>query len=140
MALDSQQCHDIDGNWVKALIATESTFNPDPKRNKLGALGLMQLIQDTRDIFANLHGELTHYFVILNSKEWLDPSANICAGIRWLCHKRHLLRHKIGRIPTWEEACWEYKSIYFKKDDDAKRVKDTLHLYYNLLHQTKSDK
>lgn len=128
---------DIDGNWVKALIATESTFNPDPKRNKLGALGLMQLIKDTRDIFANLHGELIHYFVILDSKEWLDPSANICGGIRWLCHKRHLLRHKIGRIPTWEEACWEYKGIYYETTGKPQEIKDNLKIFYNLLQKPK---
>jgi hypothetical protein len=130
----------IDGNWIKALIATESTFKPDEHNGM--AVGLMQLTKQTRDIFLDIHGELKHYFVILHANEWLDPSANICAGIRWLCHKRHLLKAQINRMPTWKESCIAYKSMWHdystgKLTDKQKLILKNLQDYYDLLQQSK---
>lgn len=50
----------LDPDWVKALIATESAFNPkagiQPKRKK--AKGLMQLFPETTEALRNERGEL----------------------------------------------------------------------------------
>lgn len=71
----------LDSNLVKSLIATESGFRLDPKENKT-ARGLMQIMHSTRLYLQDPHGELSDHLVRLSVDELLDPSSNICAGIR----------------------------------------------------------
>ncbi len=56
------------------------------------------------------------HFVYLSLKEVMDPSANICAGVRWLFMKRAVAAErfkqaKLGRVVTWDDAVAEYKGI-----------------------------
>jgi hypothetical protein len=78
-----------------------------------------------------------------------NPSANICAGVRWYCHKWALLQSEfkttLKRNPTWEEACWQYKGIYYqytKKIPDPEAVKEVeiLKTFHSLLMKSKGDK
>ncbi len=46
----------------------------------------------------------------------MDPSANICAGVRWLFMKKaaaaERVKHaKLDRAVTWDDAVAEYKGI-----------------------------
>jgi hypothetical protein len=104
----------LDPNLFKALIATESGFDPnvlaDPKDPK-SARGLAQITDETRKILGDERGELRDHYITITREELRDPNVNICAGVRWLFHKRHLASTNLGRQATWEEAVAEYKSI-----------------------------
>lgn len=106
----------LDPNLVKALMATESGFrkNPLPLRSagkKEGyARGLLQITDSTVKTLKNYNGELTDYLLDLNTQQVLIPSANICAGVRWLFQKKKLATHRLKREVSWIEAVAEYKS------------------------------
>lgn len=104
----------LDVNIVKALISTESDFKEKAiieasKGN--WARGLTQITDQTIQILKDEKGELKNFLINLDQKEAFDPNLNICAGIRWLFHKKNLLEHKLNRSATWEEAVMEYKSF-----------------------------
>jgi hypothetical protein len=112
----------LDPNLVKALIASESTFkqNADTPqtseiKNKIigHARGLMQLTESTwRIITGKDHtGEIKDHFVNLELSELMDPSANICAGTRWLFTKKAVAKERLNRAATWSEAVAEYKGV-----------------------------
>lgn len=101
-------------NFVKALMATESGFNPKsiaPNNNKkIGfARGLMQVTERTQRQLAGDEKELRDHLVILDDEEVWDPNKNICAGVRWLFRKREILKSQIKRDPTWKEVLMGYK-------------------------------
>lgn len=112
----------LDPNLVKALIASESSFKPEqntPNHNKkIGyARGLMQITDETIRI---LHGHevgLKNHFIYIIHKDANDPSANICAGIRWLFLKRAGAKERYinagvyDHIVTWDDAVAEYKGV-----------------------------
>lgn len=102
----------LDPNLVKALIATESSFDPSETNRQKGsnrAIGLMQVTNGTRKILGDEKGEVKDRLVNISDKDALDPNLNIAAGIRWLFHKKRLASSKLGREATWEEAVAEYK-------------------------------
>jgi len=100
----------LDPNLVKALIATESGFNPNPKVGAVKARGLMQVTDSTRKILANPKGELHDHLVEIDQKDITDPNLNIAAGTRWLFRKKDLAGVRLKRTATWDEAVAEYKS------------------------------
>lgn len=106
----------LDPNLVKALIASESSFdegstNPT-KSKKLGkAHGLMQLIDETIGVLADHKGELRDHLINLSQDEILDPSSNICAGVRWLFQKKITAAARLQHQVTWVDAVAEYKGI-----------------------------
>lgn len=93
----------LDPNLVKVLISTESGFNPKAlanKKNQNSARGLMQLTNATRKILGDEKGELKEHFVNVTRKDLDDPNTNICAGVRWLHHKKKLLSSRLKREAT----------------------------------------
>jgi hypothetical protein len=103
----------LDSNLVKALISTESDFGVNKKAlasKGNWARGLMQLTDQTIKILKDEKGELSDFLVNVDENKASDPSLNICAGIRWLFHKKKLLEGRLGRRASWEEAAMEYKS------------------------------
>ncbi len=121
-------------NFVKALIATESSFLPKSKAknksNKIGtAKGLIQLTDQSYKILKNQKGELKDYFVELEEDELWDPNKNIAASVRWLFRKRETTKAILKREPTWEEVLWDYKGILKSKTNYAKDVKTDLKKY-----------
>ena len=72
--------YSIDADLIRAVIKTESDFNPAARSNK-GAMGLMQLMPDT----ARLHNVIDAY----------DPGENVEAGVR---HLRMLLDRYQGNV------------------------------------------
>lgn len=117
----------LDSNLVKALISTESDFSP--KKKALAsegnwARGLMQVTDATIEILKDEKGELKDFLVNLDQKKIYEPTLNICAGIRWLFHKKKLLEHKLKRPVSWEEASMEYKSYTVRlKRGEASAIK-----------------
>lgn len=111
----------LDPNLVKALIASESGFDPNsfnpnnPK--KIGAArGLMQLTEETLRILHGKEDGLRDHFIHLFGTERMDPSANICAGVRWLFLKRAGAKERYAKIDpnhtvTWDDAVAEYKGV-----------------------------
>jgi hypothetical protein len=62
------------------------------------------------------------------------PNINICAGTRWLFHKKKLASVKLKREATWIETAAEYKS-YLRKIREGKlprNFKDFLNYYERL--------
>jgi soluble lytic murein transglycosylase len=72
--------HSVDADLIRAVIKTESDFNPAARSHK-GAMGLMQLMPDT----ARLHNVMDAY----------DPGENVEAGVR---HLRMLLDRYQGNL------------------------------------------
>jgi hypothetical protein len=131
----------IDGNLIKALIATESSFDEkSDKHPKNGhPRGLMQILDKTRQILGNHNGELHDNLVILQAEELFNPSANICAGIRWLFQKQYLLSTHLHRDVSWEEVIIEYKGYWdeYSKGNIPDAIKK-LRIYYHILESGKT--
>ena len=101
----------LDPDFVKALIGTESSFDLKPIGNSK-AYGLMQLLPETFEILRDVKGELKNYLIHISHSKYLDASANICSGIRWIFQKKKLASAKLKRDSTWDEAIIEYKGYW----------------------------
>jgi hypothetical protein len=100
----------LDPKLVKALMGSESSFKANTKPPE-GAYGLMQLQPETFDYLRDrAKTDLKNHFVNINKANYLDPSANICAGVRWLFRKKSTASYRLGRDATWTEAVADYKS------------------------------
>jgi hypothetical protein len=124
----------LDPNFVKALIASESGFEPGPSKkktkDKFDARGLMQVTESTRKILGDERGELKDHFLTVTKDQLYDPSVNICAGVRWLFHKRKLLSSRKGREVTWPEVIEEYKGLRLARSPNKKQeIKDSFFKY-----------
>ena len=117
----------LDPNLVKALIATESSFRKDllaNKKNQNSARGLMQVTNGSRKILGDEKGELKEHFLTVTRAELNDPNINICAGVRWLFHKRKLVSSRLNREATWEEVIYSYKGCSTVEPSRAKDLID----------------
>jgi predicted nucleotidyltransferase len=105
----------LDPSFVKALMESESTFDPRAfAKNKKAigpARGLIQITEQTWRILKDRKGELKDHYVDIKKEELFDPSKNICAAIRWLFRKREILQKRLSRSPTWLETIVEYKGL-----------------------------
>lgn len=83
---------DLEPNLVKALIATESSFNTEAKikaGKKAGyARGLMQVTDWALKILSDEKGELRDHLIDVDQKDMTEAELNIAVGIRWLHRKR----------------------------------------------------
>ncbi len=103
----------LDPNVVKALIASESSFIPSkiiPAGKGNWARGLMQVIDQSRQILEDQDGEIQDHFIHLTEAEALDPTLNICAGVRWLFQKRKLAEAHYGEEVDWDKVIYFYKA------------------------------
>ncbi len=102
----------LDPNLVKALIASESSFNPkkiNKNKDPDSARGLMQITNDARKLLDD-DTELKDHQITATKKDLDDPCVNICAGVRWLFRKREIASIvRLKRQATWIEAAEEYK-------------------------------
>jgi hypothetical protein len=121
---------EIQPNIVKALIATESGFDPEPRVPKdHKAIGIMQLMPETLKYLSPSGKELKNNFLILNSEEAKNPITNISSGIRWLFRKYELTKLKLKRTPTWEEVLLDYKGVLTDKSKRAKDIRSNIEKY-----------
>jgi hypothetical protein len=133
----------LDPNLIKALILTESGFDIDPKiKLNKNAHGLMQILSKTLQYLSDPNGELKNYLVCLTKKQLLNPSANICAGIRWLFRKKETAAGKLKHEATWINAIEDYKrylkDIIENKPHNKSQMKK-LDDYYKLLQENKNE-
>lgn len=108
-----QPAEPLDPNFIKALIASESGFNPRSDNKMQGnnrARGLMQVTTQTRKILGDEKGELHDRLLNIDQNELTDPNLNICAGIRWLFRKKEIVESRMGRSATWREILMDYKA------------------------------
>ena len=119
----------LDPNLIKALIASESGFDPNQianKKNSNSARGLMQITNETRKLLDGYHGDLKDHLITVTKAELNDANVNICAGVRWLFEKRRQTSIHLKRPSTWVEAVWEYKGVKLaktkQKADNMKKI------------------
>ena len=100
MINEVSQRYEVDKALVKAVIHTESYFNPRARSNK-GATGLMQLMPET-----------AHRYGIRNLR---DPEQNIEAGVMHLHYLMEKypdnLAHALAAYNAGEEAVHKYQGI-----------------------------
>lgn len=129
----------LNPNFVKALILTESGFDIDPKiKLNKNAHGLMQILTETLHYLSDTKGELKNYLICLTKQQLLDPTSNICAGIRWLFRKKETAASKLRHKATWLNAIEDYKGyikyIIENKPYNDEQIKKLIH-YYKLLQE-----
>lgn len=101
----------LDADLVKALIASESGFNPSSwnrRRGKNAAYGLMQVLNASVQLLKDSK-ELRDHFINLTNDDMKDPNLSICAGIRWLIRKKQIREARLKRPVSWRDAVAEYK-------------------------------
>lgn len=122
-------------SYVKALIATESGFDPkgyNPlNSSKIGpARGLGQITEVTQRSLSGNKKELKDHFVILSDDtDVYDPNKNICATVRWLFRKRETARARLKREPTWEEVLMEFKGRLKSRTKKTEDIRKELRKY-----------
>jgi hypothetical protein len=133
----------LDTNLTKALTFTESGFEIDPKiKSNKNAHGLMQVLSKTLHYLGDPNGELKNYLVCLTKEQLLNPSANICAGIRWLFRKRETAADKLKHKATWINAIEDYKSYLkdiIENNPYNKEQMEKLNHYYKLLQKNNNE-
>lgn len=140
----------LEPDFIKALMASESGFNPDPSKTKRGrnpAFGLMQLTRQTCKVLRNIRGELNNHLIFTDEKSLLDPDVNISSAIRWLFYKRELASKRLGRSATWKESLLEYKGYLRKPKPVSSSGKESEHVgiakfadFYEMLKTAKRKK
>lgn len=131
----------LDPNLIKALVASESGFDPSrlaKKSDVNSARGLLQITNKTRKILANEKGELKDHFLTATREELDDPSTNICAGIRWLFRKREVASSRLKRPASWDEAVFEFKGLRLASPKQQEKIRN---IFYKFLDKyTKCEK
>lgn len=104
----------LEPNVVKALIASESSFNTLARTDV--AIGIAQITKSTLQILQNPEGEVKEFiFGKIRQKDLENPDIAIPMGIRWLAWKSERAMAKLGRAPTNEEIILEYKGLLKSK-------------------------
>lgn len=112
----------LDPDVVKALIASESSFDPDPKQNRKIALGIAQIPKSTLKILQDPNGEAKDFiFKGIRQKDLKDSSVSIPMAVRWLHSKKETGTSKLGRASSHEEIILEYKGL-LKSNSDYKKA------------------
>lgn len=125
----------LDPDLVKAMIASESSFDPNAWNRKKGmaaATGLMQVINASVRWLKD-PTELKDHFVNLSDSDMTEPTLNICAGTRWLFRKKQLAEAIAKHAISWRDAVAAYKGV---KPDD-KRLMPKFDRYYRRLQEEK---
>ncbi len=131
-------------DFVKALIATESSFNlvKDQTSSDGPARGLIQITDSSRKILQDLKGELKDHHIKLSIEESRDPVTNIGAGIRWLHYKKLYAKRILKREATWEDAVIFYKGLHGQlgKVRRADQIITDIRKHYNRLQKIRKKK
>lgn len=136
-----QPSEKLDPNVVKALIASESSFNLLSGKNKRGsAKGLMQLMPATLEYLKGHEGELDNNVFDFSSDDVWDPNFNISAGVRWLFRKRETASSRLKRTATWTESVAEYKDYLRRKLKDKKAKQKGMETFEAFLRVLEGDK
>ncbi len=125
-------------NHVKALIATESTFDPEVKAFNPAptgpAIGLMQMTEQASRWAKDYKlGEYRDHFIDLEYEELSDPNRNIALGVRHLFRKRETAKGALKREPSWLEVLMDYKGMLRSKTPKSKAVRIKLSEIFELM-------
>jgi hypothetical protein len=123
----------LNQNLVKALIASESGFDPNKlanSKNSNSARGLTQITNETRKLLGGARGGLVEHLIQATKSDLNDPSTNICAGIRWLFEKRRLATSHLITPASWLDAIWEYKGTRGAPKKDVTKIKSIFDKLY----------
>jgi hypothetical protein len=122
----------LDPDVIKALIASESGFEKNPKNPK--AIGIAQITPETLKILLNPEGEAKDFiFKGIRQKDLKDPEIAIPMGIRWIFRKKRLAEGKLGRGATPEEIILEYKGLLKSKSEYQQRALENFREHYDVL-------
>jgi hypothetical protein len=131
-------------DFVKALIATESSFNlvKDQTSSDGPARGLIQITDSSRKILQDLKGELKDHHIELSIEESREPVTNIGAGIRWLHYKKLYAKRILKRKTSWEDAVIFYKGLngQIGKVKKADNIMTKIRKYQNRLQKMREKK
>lgn len=109
----------LDPNMIKALIASESSFNPKAKNKN--AIGLTQVTKDTLKIIQDLNGEVKDFvFKDIRQKDLLNCNVSVAVATRWLAYKQIYGNKILKRTATSDEVIQLYKGILNDKSEKAK--------------------
>jgi hypothetical protein len=75
------------------------------------------------------------HFITVTKEELNDPNVNICAGVRWIFHKRELLSRKMGHSATWLETIGKYKGTAKATKARAKSIMNKFMERYEALQK-----
>jgi predicted nucleotidyltransferase len=124
----------IHPNLVKALLATESGFEVNPKGGKGDtAIGIGQLMPVTIGYLSQRNKELKDHFIEITKAEALDPNVNICASIRWLFRKYEIANRR--KKVSWLKVLEEYKGITKQQGKKSNKIRSKAAEYYDLLER-----
>ena len=122
----------LDPNMLKALIATESTFDPDSVNKK--ATGLTQITTSTLKILQDLDGEAKDFvFKDIRKKDLTDPNVSIALGARWLAYKKQYAEKILKRQATSDEVIQLYKGVLRDDSLKAKNIMERYREFYEKL-------
>ncbi len=111
-----------DPDVLKALISSESDFNPDPLGNRKIAIGIAQITKNTFKVLQAPIGEAKEYiFKDIRQKDLKDPNISIPMAIRWMHRKKETAASKLKRTPNHEEIVLEYKGL-LKSNSNYKKA------------------
>lgn len=130
----------LDPHVVKALIASESSFNSKAWNKRKGlerADGLMQITHRTLRYLKDDFKELKDHYLNLNPKDMVDPNLSICSGIRWLFRKKELAKTTLKRPVLWREAVIAFKGLDFNDKTKINEMMKDVDKYYNELKGVK---
>ncbi len=115
----------LEPNMIKALIASESTFQPEITNKK--ATGLTQITTDTLKILQDLRGESKDFvFKDIRRNDLKDPNVAIALGVRWLGYKKQYAEKILKRAATSDEVIQVYKGILHDKSKST----SAYHFYF----------
>jgi hypothetical protein len=126
-------------NYVKALIVTESTFNPmaiaQNSNPQIGpARGLMQITEKTTRLAKDYKTkEYRDQYIDVEYEDLWDPNKNIALGVRQLFRKRETAKWVLKREPTWFEVLMDYKGQLKSKSQEANKTRKRLKNYLELM-------
>ncbi|MBT4791724.1 MAG: transglycosylase SLT domain-containing protein [Halobacteriovoraceae bacterium] len=119
----------LDPDFVKVMIATESSFNSRAEAfagKRAGhARGLMQVTDITLKYLKGHKTEARNQLVELDEDDMYDPVLNIAAGVRWLYRKKQIADAKFEE-PSWLKSVMLYKGY---RSMNNKNVKKFIRLY-----------
>ncbi|MBC7419114.1 MAG: transglycosylase SLT domain-containing protein [Bdellovibrio sp.] len=122
----------IDPDMVKALIASESTFNPTAVNKE--ATGLTQVTVDTLEILQDLEGEVKEFvFKDIKKKDLKEPNVSVAVGVRWLAYKKQYANKIFKRDAISDEIIQVYKGILNDKSKKAKSIMEKYREFYGKL-------
>jgi hypothetical protein len=119
----------LDPDVIKALIASESGFEKNPKNPQ--AIGIAQMTPETLKILLNPEGEAKEFtFKGIRQKDLKDPEIAIPMGIRWILRKKRLAEGKLRRGATPAEVILEYKGLLRSKTPYQDKALNSFRRYY----------